>query len=78
MADGRVREAIEVYRRAIAHEPLDEAAHRALMECWAAAGQPARAMRHYEELRELLRTEVGGAPAAQTTALYARLRDAAR
>jgi predicted ATPase/DNA-binding SARP family transcriptional activator len=78
VADGRVREAIEVYRRAIAHEPLDEAAHRALMECWAAAGQPARAMRHYEELRELLHTEVGGAPAAQTTALYARLRDAAR
>ena len=78
VADGRVREAIEVYRQAIAHEPLDEAAHRALMECWAAAGQPARAMRHYEELRDLLRTEVGGAPAAQTTALYARLRDAAR
>ena len=78
VADGRVREAIEVYRRAITHEPLDEAAHRALMECWAAAGQPARAMRHYEELRDLLRTEVGGAPAAQTTALYARLRDAAR
>jgi predicted ATPase/DNA-binding SARP family transcriptional activator len=78
VADGRVLEAIEVYRRAIAHEPLDEAAHRALMECWAAAGQPARAMRHYEELRDLLRTEVGGAPAAQTTALYARLRDAAR
>jgi len=76
VADGRVREAIDVYRRAIAHEPLDEAAHRALMECWAAAGQSARAMRHYEELRELLRTEVGGAPAAQTTALYARLRDA--
>ena len=78
VADGRVREAIEVYRRAITHEPLDEAAHRALMECWAAAGQPARAMRHYEELRELLRTEVGGGPAAQTTALYARLRDATR
>jgi DNA-binding SARP family transcriptional activator len=78
VADGRVHEAIEVYRRAIAHEPLDEAAHRALMECWAAAGQPARAMRHYEELRDLLRTEVGGAPAAQTTALYARLRDTAR
>jgi predicted ATPase/DNA-binding SARP family transcriptional activator len=78
VADGRVREATDVYRRAIAHEPLDEAAHRALMECWAAAGQPARAMRHYEELRELIRAEVGGAPAAQTTALYARIREAAR
>src|SRR5262249_51961221 len=40
VADGRVREAVEVYQRAIAHEPLDEAAHRALMECWAASGQP--------------------------------------
>ena len=67
-----------MYRRAIAHEPLDEAAHRALMECWAAAGQPARAMRHYEELRDLIRAEVGGTPAAQTTALYARLRNTAR
>ena len=76
VADGRVREAIEVYQRAITHEPLDEAAHRALMECWAAAGQPARALRHYEDLRELLRTELGGAPAEQTAALYARLRDA--
>jgi hypothetical protein len=35
-------------------------------------------MRHYEELRDLLRAEVGGAPAAQTAALYARLRDTAR
>jgi len=76
VADGRVREAIEVYQRAITHEPLDEAAHRALMECWAAAGQPARALRHYEDLRELLHTELGGAPAEQTAALYARLRDA--
>jgi DNA-binding SARP family transcriptional activator len=78
VTDGRVREAIEVYQRAIAHEPLDEAAHRALMECWAASGQAARALRHYGELSELLRVRVGGAPAAQTTALYARLRDAAR
>ncbi len=35
-------------------------------------------MRHYEELRDLIRAEVGGAPAVQTTALYARLRDTAR
>jgi DNA-binding SARP family transcriptional activator len=77
-AEGRAHEAIEVYQRAIAHEPLDETAHRALMECWVTMGQPARAMRHYEELCDLLRAEIGGAPAAQTTALYARLRGAAR
>jgi DNA-binding SARP family transcriptional activator len=69
-----VREAVDVYRRAIAHEPLDEAAHRALMECWAAAGQTARALRHYSELTELLQAQISSAPAAQTTALYERLR----
>ena len=63
-----------MYRRAIAHEPLDEAAHRALMECWAASGQTARALRHYSELTELLQDQLGSAPAAQTTALYERLR----
>jgi DNA-binding SARP family transcriptional activator len=76
VADGRVREAVDVYRRAIAHEPLDEAAHRALMECWAASGQTARALRHYSELTDLLRAQLGSAPAAQTTALYERLRGA--
>ena len=74
VADGRVREAVDVYQRAIAHEPLDEAAHRALMECWAASGQTARALGHYSELTELLRAQLGSVPAAQTTALYERLR----
>jgi DNA-binding SARP family transcriptional activator len=76
VADGRVREAADVYRRAITHEPLDEAAHRALMECWAASGQTARALSHYAELTELLQAQLGSAPAAQTTALYERLRRA--
>ena len=74
VADGRAREAADVYQQAITHEPLDEAAHRALMECWAATGQTARALRHYAELTELLADQLGSAPAAQTTALYERLR----
>jgi predicted ATPase/DNA-binding SARP family transcriptional activator len=74
VTDGRVREAVDLYQRAIAHEPLDEAAHRALMECWAASGQTSRALRHYAELTELLQDQLGSAPAAQTTALYERLR----
>jgi DNA-binding SARP family transcriptional activator len=77
LADGRVREAADVYQRAIAHEPLDEAAHRALMECWATSGQTARALRHYAELTDLLRAQLGSTPAAQTTALYERLRQPA-
>jgi DNA-binding SARP family transcriptional activator len=44
------------------------------MECWAASGQTARALRHYSELTELLQDQLGSAPAAQTTALYERLR----
>jgi DNA-binding SARP family transcriptional activator len=74
VAHGQVREAADVYQRAIAHEPLDEAAHRALMECWATSGQTARALRHYAELTDLLRAQLGSTPAAQTTALYERLR----
>jgi DNA-binding SARP family transcriptional activator len=77
VADGRVREAADVYQRAIVHEPLDEAAHRALMECWATSGQTARALRHYAELTDLLQAQLGSTPAAQTTALYKRLRQAA-
>jgi len=58
----------------IAHEPLDEAAHRELMKCWARLGEPARAIRHYQRLQDLLRKELGAPPAAGTARLYEKLR----
>ena len=61
-----------VFRRAVAHEPLNETAHRELMNSWARLGEPDRAVRHYEELTELLRGQVGPPP-PETTALYRRL-----
>ena len=72
-AAGRYQAAVTVFRRAVAHEPLNETAHRELMNSWARLGETARAVRHYEELTELLRGQVGVPPAPETTALYRRL-----
>jgi predicted ATPase/DNA-binding SARP family transcriptional activator len=72
-AAGRHQAAVTVFRRAVAHEPLNETAHRELMSSWSRLGETARAVRHYEELTELLRAQVGVAPAPETTALYRRL-----
>jgi predicted ATPase/two-component SAPR family response regulator len=72
-AAGRHQAAVALFRRAVAHEPLNETAHRELMNCWARLGETARAVRHYEELTALLREQVGVPPAQETTALYQRL-----
>ncbi len=72
-AAGRHQAAAAAFRRAVAHEPLNESAHRELMNCWVRLGETARAVRHYEELVGVLRDQVGVAPAAETEALYRRL-----
>ncbi len=72
-AAGRYEASVTAFRRAIEHEPLNEAAHRELMTCWAQLGETARAVRHYTELVALLADQVGVRPAAETTALYERL-----
>ena len=73
VAIGRYQPAATAFRKAIAHEPLNETAHRELMNCCVHLGETARAVRHYEELVELLQEQVGVPPAAETTALYQRL-----
>ena len=72
-AAGRYQAAVTAFRRVIAHEPLNESAHRELMRCWERLGETARAVRHYEQLAGMLRDQVGVPPAAETTALYQRL-----
>lgn len=72
-AAGRHQAAVTAFRQAVAHEPLNETAHRELMSSWAQLGETARAVRHYQELTELLREQVGVPPAAETTALFRRL-----
>ena len=72
-AAGRHQAAAVAFRRAVAHEPLNESAHRELMNCWVQLGETARAVRHYEELAGRLRDQLGVSPAAETTALYRKL-----
>ncbi|MDR7278026.1 tetratricopeptide repeat protein [Catenuloplanes atrovinosus] len=72
----RFAEAAEVFTRLIEHDPLLEAAHRGLMRCHAALGNPARALRQYDDLVGLLRSEVGASASPETRALHDRLRHA--
>jgi predicted ATPase/two-component SAPR family response regulator len=71
---GQFRQAVQIYERAVAHEPLDEAAHRELMKCWSRLGEPARALRHYQRLQDILRKELGSPPAPETARVYESLR----
>jgi DNA-binding SARP family transcriptional activator len=73
-AQERHAEAAEAYRKAIAHDGLLEEAHRGLMRCYAALGERGRALKHYEELVELLEEQLGTSPASKTVALHERLR----
>jgi DNA-binding SARP family transcriptional activator/tetratricopeptide (TPR) repeat protein len=63
----------QAVRAAIAAAPFRESAHRLLMEIHEAAGNPAEALRAFEELRTLLRDELGTAPGAAALAVHERL-----
>ena len=75
-AAGEGERAIATAHRRLALDPLDEDAHRALMQFYAQSGQPGAALRQYEQCRQILEDELGAPPAAETTALYERIRRA--
>jgi DNA-binding SARP family transcriptional activator len=58
---------------AIAAAPFRESAHRLLMEVHEAAGNPAEALRAFEELRSLLREELGTTPGPAAMAVFERV-----
>jgi class 3 adenylate cyclase/DNA-binding SARP family transcriptional activator len=60
-------------RELVSRSPFRETGHRLLMEALAATGNVAQALQVYEELRCLLRDELGVAPAAELQALHQRL-----
>ena len=66
--------AIATARRWLALDPLDEAAHRTLMQLYAQSGQQAAALRQYEQCRQVLADELDAPPAAETTELAERIR----
>jgi DNA-binding SARP family transcriptional activator/tetratricopeptide (TPR) repeat protein len=60
-------------RAAIAAAPFRESAHRLLMEVHEAQGNPAEALRVFEELRVLLRDELGTTPGQAALTVHERV-----
>src|SRR5919206_580263 len=60
-------------RTLIAAAPFRESAHRLLMEVHEAAGNPPEALRAFEDLRTLLREELGTSPGAAAMAVHTRV-----
>ncbi|MFN2133081.1 MAG: ABC transporter substrate-binding protein, partial [Anaerolineae bacterium] len=61
-------------RRWLSLDPLHEPAHRALMRLYVGSGRRAAALRQYRQCVRTLEGELGLPPAAETTALYERIR----
>jgi two-component SAPR family response regulator len=74
LARGGHLAALDVFRRVLSLDELNEPAHRELMRCYQAMGEPSRASRQYEKLAVLLREEVGALPSGSTVELYDRIR----
>jgi DNA-binding SARP family transcriptional activator/tetratricopeptide (TPR) repeat protein len=71
---GRELDAAEhAARTAIGLAPFRESSHRLLMEVHEASGNPAEALRAFDELRQLLRDELGTAPGPAVMEVHERL-----
>ncbi|HEX6202126.1 MAG TPA: bacterial transcriptional activator domain-containing protein, partial [Thermoanaerobaculia bacterium] len=68
---GRLAEAVDAYRAALAAEPHQERTHQALMRLYARLGRRDHVRRQYERLAAML-AEDGLEPADETTAVYQR------
>lgn len=66
---GEMARALEYTRRAVAADPLREETHRELMRLHLAAGEPAAALQQYRQIEQLLKEELGTAPALATRTL---------
>lgn len=68
-------EALELYQRALAIDPLDEAVHARVMGCYIERGNRAAALLQYHTIRRLLDEELGLEPGAQSSVelLYRQL-----
>ena len=70
---GDFEAAIQIGRRWSALDPLQEAAHQALMRLYAKAGQRSAALRQYEECVRILANELGVMPQQKTSDLYEQI-----
>ena len=74
-AAGEPAIAIQAAARRVDVDPLDEAAHRRLMQRLAEAGDPRAAIRQYRTVVAVLERELGVPPLAETTDLYEAIRE---
>jgi predicted ATPase/DNA-binding SARP family transcriptional activator len=69
-SQGAYEAALPLARRWVALDPLHEPAQQQLMQLYHQAGQPAAALRQYDEYVKLLEEELGLPPEEETTTLY--------
>lgn len=70
---GRLDDAILYTQKRLQSDPFDEDTHRDLMRLFALHGDRARAIQHYQTLRQLLEEELDAEPLPETQALLAAL-----
>lgn len=71
---GLLDEALVTARRWVAHDPLSEPAHRAVMRLLTWTGERPGALRQYRACTRVLDRELGVSPLPETTALYDDIR----
>src|SRR5574339_58998 len=71
---GQATQAIPYARRLVSLDPLNEAAHRQLMDVYWQAGQQSAALRQYRACEEILRKELNLVPQPETRELYRKIR----
>jgi TolB-like protein/Tfp pilus assembly protein PilF len=74
---GSADAAVETAKRLLEIDPLQEGAHRALMQQYANKGQLNLAIKQYETCREIFRRELSMEPGAETKKLLDRIRHSA-
>ncbi|MEZ4677802.1 MAG: BTAD domain-containing putative transcriptional regulator [Caldilineaceae bacterium] len=72
---GDLKAAADAVRHRLALDPLQEDAHRRLMELLVHSGQRHAALVQYETCRRRLEQELGVPPSVETMALYQQIRD---
>lgn len=72
-ARGEYRLGIRYAAKLVELDPFSESGHRALMLLYGFAGERGRAMLHYRQLAELLKSELGITPQPETRRVYERI-----
>lgn len=75
LAGGDAAAVIDTAQRLVAHDPLDEAAHRLLIRAYARSGRPALALRQFLACRRALVEELGLEPSGETRGLQQAVLD---